>query len=88
MSESGGVRTVFVFLDLPVHYEFRAGPLPLLEERSEIVFEQMTLKNPKDLKRDRTIEGAYVIERRILRFGASRPGFTGMTQYLEMKVVM
>lgn len=79
------MRTVIVFLDLPVHYEFRAGSMPLLPEGTEIVFEAMTLRNPKDRTKTRTVDGAYSVERRVLRFGSSRPGLAGLTQYLEMR---
>lgn len=80
---SGNVRTVFVFLDLPVHYEFRAGFLPLIPERTEIVFEAMKLRG-SDPSRTRNVEGAYEVARRVLKYGTTRPGLSGLTQYLEM----
>ena len=82
--ETGNVRTVFVFLDLPFHFEFRAGSLPLINKDVEIIFESMTLKSPKAPGKSRTIEGSYIVERRILRFGSLKPSFSGLTQYLEM----
>jgi hypothetical protein len=81
---SGGVRTVIVFLDLPVHFEFRAGSMPLLPEGTEIVFDPMELKSAKHPGKTRTVSGSYLVERRVLRYG-SRPGLSGLTQFLEMK---
>lgn len=81
---SGGVRTVIVFLDLPVHFEFRAGSMPLLPEGAEIVFDPMTVRSAKHPGRTRTVSGPYLVERRVLRYG-SRAGLSGLTQFLEMK---
>jgi len=78
-----GVRTVIVFTDLPAHLEFRVGLTPILSPGSEIVFEQMTVRD-KVTKRSRIIEGPYLIKRRILKYG-SRPGLAGFTQYLEIE---
>jgi hypothetical protein len=80
----GNVRTVFVFTDLPVHIEFRAGDLPLLEEKTVLEFD-LTIKNPRDPKKTRKIEGPYRVERRILKYETGRESLAGLTQYLEWK---
>jgi hypothetical protein len=59
--------------------------MPVLPVGSEVVFEAMIIKD-RASKRSRTIEGTHVVKRRILKFG-SRPGLTGLTQYLEIDFV-
>lgn len=81
-SREGSVRTVFVFLDLPRHVEFRAGDLPLMEEGLEMEFD-LSITSPKDPRKTRRIEGKYKVVRRALKFNGNRPGMKGMTQYLE-----
>lgn len=81
-SKEGSVRTVFVFLDLPRHIEFRAGDLPLMEEGLVMEFD-LSITSPKDPRRTRKIEGKYRVVRRALKFNGNRPGLKGMTQYLE-----
>lgn len=81
-SSEGSVRTVFVFLDLPRHVEFRAGDLPLMEEGLEMEFD-LSITSPKDPRKTRKIEGKYKVVRRALKFNGNRPGLKGMTQYLE-----
>lgn len=83
---SGKVRTVFIFLDLPKHIEFRAGELPLMSEGTEIVFNAV-IKNPQDPRRQRKIEGPYRVTRRILKYETGRASLLGLTQYLELDVV-
>lgn len=82
-SSSGLVRTFLVFLDLPVHYEFRASEMPLLEEGTKIEFD-LELRNPKDPKRVRKVQGEYRVQRRKLVFGTSKPSVMGLSQYLEL----
>ena len=80
---SGNLRTVYVFVDLPIHYEFRAGLLPLLPIGSKIVFDPITVRDTKT-KHSKIIEGPHVVTNRIIRHG-SRPSLSGLTQYLEVE---
>lgn len=83
VNSSGSIRTVIIFVDLPVHLEFRAGDMPLLSPGIELIFDRMTVRD-RLKQRSRTIEGTYVVKNRVLKYG-SRPGFQGLTQYLEME---
>jgi len=81
----GKVRTVFVFLDLPRHVEYRAGDLPLIPEKTVVEFD-VSLRNPRDVSKVRKVSGPYSVTRRILRY-SSRPGLSGLTQFLEWSPV-
>ena len=83
---SGNVRTVFVFTDLPRHIEFRAGELPLLAEGTIVEF-NIELKNPRDPKKVRRVEGRHKIVRAVLKYETERASASGLTQYLEWKPV-
>jgi len=83
VDNAGSIRTVIIFTDLPVHLEFRAGNMPLLSPGIELIFDMMTVRD-RLKQRSRVIEGTYVVKKRVLRYG-SRPGFQGLTQYLEME---
>lgn len=82
----GSVRTVFVFLDLPRHVEYRVMDMPLMDEGAIIEFDT-SLRDPRDPKRVRTVSGPYRIQRRVLRYSTSRPGMMGLTQFLELDPV-
>jgi hypothetical protein len=86
VSGGGNVRTIFVFTDLPVHLEFRAGELPLLGQGTVVEF-SVVLKNPRDSRKSRHIEGPYKVHRAVLKYETGRPGLAGLTQYLEWKPV-
>lgn len=77
------MRTVFIFVDLPIHVEFRAADSPLLEEGAVIEFD-LVLTDPKNSKRTRKVEGPYEVKTRKLKYSTDRPGFIGLTQYLEL----
>lgn len=79
----GLIRTVLVFLDLPVHYEFRSSDMPLMPEGTKIEFD-MELRNPKDPRRVRKVQGEYMVMRRKLVYETSRPSMTGLSQFLEL----
>jgi hypothetical protein len=74
-----------VFLDLPKHIEFRAQDLPLLREGLVMDF-NLTIRNPKDPKRTRKIEGSHVINRIILKYGGKRSGVTQYIEWMALKV--
>lgn len=82
LQPSGSVRTIFIFTDLPSHIEFRAGDFPLLASETVVMFNAV-LKNPRDPKKSRHIEGPYKVQRAILKYETGRPGMTGLTQYIE-----
>lgn len=82
---SGLVRTFLVFLDVPVHFEFRAD-MPLIPEGTEIEF-RMALRNPKDPKRVRTIDGPYKVLRRKCIYSTQKSSIMGFSQYLELSPV-
>ena len=83
---SGNVRTVFIFTDLPIHIEFRAGELPILVTGTIVEF-NATLKNPRDPTKSRRIEGPHIVRRSVLKYETGRAGLTGLTQYIEWKTV-
>lgn len=84
-AQSGLVRTFLVFMDLPVHYEYRAGEWPLLSENTVIEFDTV-LRSPENPKLERRIGGSYRVKP-ILRYSTVRPGRNGLTQYLELRPV-
>ena len=75
--------TFFVFLDLPKHVEFRASSVPLLNVGDEVEFD-LTIRSLKDPKRSIPISGLHRVERRFLKFGGKRPGFS---QYIEWRLI-
>lgn len=79
----GNVRTVLVFMDLPVHYEFVAQPMPLMEEGVVMNFD-LTVEDLQDKRRKREINGPYQIKRRKLIYDSKTPSKLGLTQYLEL----
>jgi len=85
---SGNVRTVFVFLDLPVHCEFRAITMPLMPEGTVIEFDDMKVRGPEGRPgREWTVSGPYRVARRKCVYSSGRPSLSGLTQYLEMRQV-
>ena len=84
MLNSGGIRTVFIFMDLPIHIEFRVGDCPILEKGTVVEFNAI-LKNPRDSSKSRHIEGPYEVNRSVLKYETGRAGFLGLTQYIEWK---
>lgn len=81
----GSVRTFFVFVDLPVHIEFSAGSLPVLEEGTVIHFD-LRLRHPSDRRRVRDVSGPHRILRRKLLYQSDGPR-SGFSQYLELSPV-
>lgn len=81
--DPGSVRTFFIFMDLPVHVEFRAGGLPLVPEGTVIDFD-LTLRSPKDPRRTRRVQGRYEVSKRKLVYEASGMK-QGLNQYLEFR---
>jgi hypothetical protein len=73
-----------VFLDLPVHVEFRVTDMPLLPEGTEMHV-RTSLRNPKDPSRVRKVDGTYVVRRRKLLYATDRPSTMGLSQYLEIE---
>lgn len=78
-----GIRTVFIFIDLPIHFELRSEPLPILEKGTVIEFELLRINDP-GAGRSKTISGPYVITRVKLVYSSKRPSLLGLTQYVEM----
>ena len=67
------VRTVFIFRDLPVHREFRAGSLPILSEGTIMEFD-LVLTDPADKRRSRKVNGPYRVASRKIMFSTIRQG--------------
>ncbi len=85
-SSRGGIRTFFIFLDLPQHLEFRVGEIPLLSEGIELELE-IALKHPRNPRKIRRICGKHTIIRRVLKYTTTRSGLMGLSQYLELMPV-
>lgn len=86
ISGGGNVRTIFVFTNLPVHLEFRAGELPLLGQGTVVEF-NVVLKNPRDSTKSRHVEGPYRVVRSVLKYETGRVGMAGLSQFLEWQPV-
>jgi len=81
---SGNVRTIFIFTDLPIHIEFRAGDFPILDIGVIVEF-NATVIDHKDHTKKRRIEGPHRVIRSVLKYETDRPGLSGITQYVEWK---
>lgn len=77
------MRTFAVFLDAPVHVEYRLNDMPLISEGVKIGF-KLGLKHPRDPKLIRNVDGEYEVKRRMLRYEPDKPGAPGLSQYLEL----
>lgn len=86
LSGSTNVRTFLVFLDLPIHYEYRVPDMPLLAEGVIIEF-FLTLKDPRT-GHSRPIEGPYKVTHRKLIYRTDKPSLAGLTQYIELTRVL
>ncbi len=80
-ASGGGVRTFFVFTDLPKHVEYRVHPMPLLPEGTILRIDRIPLKDPKDPRRIRVVEGEYCVMNRRLVYSSV---MSGLLQYLEL----
>lgn len=78
----GLVRTVLVFTDLPVHIEFAAQPMPLLEKGTVLDFD-LVLSDPRDTRKRRHVSGDYEVAARKLRYSSK----SALSQYLELTPV-
>lgn len=81
---SSGVRTFFVFLNLPKHLELRAGNLPLLEPGTVLDMD-VTVRDPKGPERAWKVQGPHRVVRRLLRFSQKAGSKSGLSQYLELE---
>lgn len=79
------MKTFFVFLDIPVHVEYHAGDVPLMLEKTVIGF-RASLRNPRNLKQVRKIDGDYEVFRRRLLYSTEGQN-AGLVQYLELKPI-
>jgi hypothetical protein len=75
-SVNGNVRTYLVFLDLPVHYEYRVPDMPMMTKGVVVEF-FLTLKDPRT-RHSRLIEGPYEVTR------CKLISLAGLTQYIEL----
>lgn len=85
LPDSGLVRTLLVFLDLPLHCEFRAEPMPILPVGFVIEFDKLLVRDPSNLSRGKTVSGPHRVERRKYVYSSKRPSLLGLTQYLELR---
>lgn len=77
------MRTYLVFLDLPMHIEYRVNDMPLMPEGVVIHF-KIDLRHPRNPKRIRKIDDKYKIENRRLIYSSVESGSQGISQYLEL----
>lgn len=77
-----GIRTFFIFLDVPRHFEFRAGSLPRLSVKDKVEFD-LSLRNPRDPTKTRKISGTYEVRSIRMKYEASKAGLQGLSQYVE-----
>jgi hypothetical protein len=80
---NGGVRTYFVFVDLPQHIEFRVTDMPILQKGMEIELD-MSLRHPRNIRKVRKIEGVHTVLRRLLKYSTTRASSMGLSQYIEL----
>ncbi len=83
VADGFGVRTYFVFLDLPYHCEHRVGSQPLLPPGTEIEVEAR-LSDQRTPGGVRDVRGSFRVSRQKLVYSTKRPGRMGLTQYLEL----
>jgi hypothetical protein len=80
---TGSFRTFFIFLDLPFHFEFRVSNAPLFNVGSSFHV-KLNLRNPKDPKRIRKMDGAYLVKNRKIVYSNEIPSKQGWSQYLSL----
>ena len=80
---TGNMRTFFIFLDLPLHFEFRVSNAPLFNVGSSFHV-RLNLRNPKDPKRLREINGEYSVKQAKVVYSNEVPSKQGWSQYLEL----
>lgn len=85
-SNESGVKTYFVFLDLPQHLEIFAGSLPVLDVGTEVEYD-LLVRNPKNPSAVRKIQGIYKVKERILKWKNLSKRRSGLIQYLEWEKV-
>jgi hypothetical protein len=59
---------------------------PPIEEREEIEF-NLSLKNPRNLKKVRRIQGTYKVKKRKFIYSTDDPAQMGLSQYIELEPV-
>lgn len=82
---TGSLRTFFVFVDFPVHVEYRAGNLPPLPRGTEMRV-VADVRDPRPSGGVRKLDALYVVQEQRLVYQTARPSLKGLTQYLELKV--
>ena len=82
---NSGVRTFFIFTDLPQHLEYRAGEMPLIPEWQTITLD-LSLRNPRNPTKVRRVQGDYQVSKQILKYSSSDRKRMGLTQYLELSI--
>lgn len=82
MDGSNKLRTFLVFLDLPIHCEYRVSDMPILQEGVVIEF-FLSLKDPQTGK-SRKVEGPYKVSRCKLIYRTDKPSISGLSQYIEL----
>ena len=77
------IETVIIFLDLPIHREFRVGQMPLLSLGTVIEFDLRLENDSKSKTRD--VKGPYVVKSKKLKyFSKNERSLSGLVQFLEM----
>lgn len=82
-ASGGGVKTFFVFTDLPKHVEYKVHPMPLVPEGTVLRIDRVSLRDPADPRRVRIVEGEHRVVNRRLVYSASST-LSGLLQYLEL----
>ena len=83
VSSGQSVRTFAIFREIPVHFEFGLGYLPIFS-KSMVIHFKLDLRNPRRPKKVRRINGPYIISDLKLVYSNEIPSRSGLSQYLEL----
>jgi hypothetical protein len=78
-----GIKTYFMFGDLPVHYEILAGYYPFIPDDTVIDFDLSVLVSVQGKTTKIQVSGPRRLKRKLLKYNV-RSG--GMVQYCEWEV--
>lgn len=79
------LKTFLVFLDLPMHVEYRVHDMPLMPAGVEIHV-RATLRNPRNAAQSRKVDDVYSVKRNKTVYSSEGPT-AGLAQYLELERV-
>lgn len=79
-SQTNGIRTVFIFLEIPYHYELQAGYLPILNDGLSVDFDIEIKCVISGKMTGYEVRGVRTIKRKSLKYNVK---LGGLCQFIE-----